>query len=329
MVNLLNQDLYKPQLDHHPSVNSQTRELNVYPQEFNTLIGVLPYQPTASHSQQPDEVIMLHYDQLPPHEIPEHCVKGYHALGVFDINCKTQLECRLDGKLYPRKLVGYGGIGIFPDGASHWATWNQDMGITLFFLKAELVNKLAQDRITNGDVAIIPRSGVEDGGVYHLGMALKAELAAPPDCQTGSVYQDTLINALVMRLVKHHSSATIPRRKRPGGLDLSSLKLLIDYIDAYLDQNIRLADLATLVGYSQVYLCSMFRESMGIPLHQYIIQQRLKRAARLLRSSQMSLAEIAVSCGFYSHSHLTRSFKQVMGVTPKEYRWFRRLENQS
>lgn len=320
MANILNQDFHKPQLYHHPSVNSQTRELKVYPQEFNTLMRVLPYQPTISNSLQPDQVIMLHYDQLPPHEIPEHNVSGYHAFGVLDINCKTELECRLDGKLYTRQRVGYGSIGIFPDGASHWATWNQEMRITLFFLKTELVNDLDQDRITNGDVGMIPRSGVEDGGVYHLGMALKAELAAPPDSQTGSVYQDTLINALVMRLVKHHSSAGIRRRKHPGGLGLSTLKLLIDYIDSYLDQNIRLADLATLAGYSQVYLCSAFRESMGIPLHQYIIQQRVKRATRLLRSSQMSIAEIAVCCGFYSHSHLTRYFKRVMGVTPKKYR---------
>ena len=318
MVNLLNQDLHKPQLDHHPSVNSQ---LKVYPQEFNTLMRVLPYQPTVSHSMEPDQVIMLHHDQLPPHEVPEHCVKGYQSLSVSDINCKTELECRLDGKLYPRQPVGYGSTGIFPDGASHWATWNQEMmGITLFFLKTELVNDLVQDRMTNGDVAMIPRSGVEDGGVYHLGMALKAELAAPPDCQMGSVYQDTLINALVMRLVKHHSRAGIQGRKHPGGLGLSTLKLLIDYIEAYLDQNIRLADLAALVGYSQPYLCSMFRESMGIPLHQYIIQERVKRAAVLLRSSQMFLAEIAVCCGFYSHSHLTRNFKRVMGVNPKEYR---------
>jgi AraC family transcriptional regulator len=320
MVNLLRQNFHKPQLDHHPSVNSQTRDLKVYPQEFNTIRRVLPYQPTICNSLQADQVIMLHYDQLPPHEIPEHCVNGYQFFGVFDINCKTELECRLDGKLYPRKLAGSGGIGIFPDGSSHWATWNQDMGITLFFLKTELVNDLARYRITNGDVAMIPRSGVQDGGVYHLGMALKAELAAPPDSQMGSVYQDTLINALVMRLVKHHSSAGIRRRDHPGGLGLSTLKLLIDYIDADLDQNIRLADLAALAGYSQVYLSSMFKESMGIPLHQYIIQQRVKRAARLLRSSQMFLAEIAVCCGFYSHSHLTRNFKRVMGVTPKEYR---------
>lgn len=316
MVNILNQDFHKPELD-HPSVNSQ---LKVYPQEFNTLMRVLPYQPTVSHSLEQDQVMMFHYDQLPPHEVPEHCLSGYHAFGVIDINCKTELECRLDGKLYPRQPVGYGSIGIFPGGSSHWATWNQDMRITLFFLKTELVNDLALDRITNGDVGMIPRSVVEDGGVYHLGMALKAELAAPPDFQMGSVYQDTLINALVMRLVKHHSSASIQRRKRRGGLGLSSLKLLIDYIDSYLDQNIRLADLSALVGYSQVYLCSMFRDSMGMALHQYIIHQRVKRATRLLRSSQMSIAEIAVCCGFYSHSHLTRYFKRVMGVTPKKYR---------
>ncbi len=317
MVNLLNQDLHKPQLDHHPSVNTQ---LKVYPQEFNTLMRVLPYQPTVSHSLEQDQVIMFHYDQLPPHEIPEHFLQGYQSFAVFDINSKTELECRLDGKLYPRQLQGYGRISIFPDGASHWATWNQEMGITVFFLKTELVNDLAQDRMTNGDVGMIPRSGVQDGGVYHLGMALKAELAAPPDCQAGSVYQDTLINALVMRLVKHHSTAGIQGRDHPGGLSVSTLKLLIDYIDAYLDQNIRLADLAALAGYSQSYLCSMFKESMGIPLHQYIIQQRVKRAARLLRSSQMFLVDIAVCCGFYSHSHLTRNFKRVMGVTPKEYR---------
>lgn len=59
---------------------------------------------------------------------------------------------------------------------------------------------------------------------------------------------------------------------------------------------------------------------MGISPHQYLLQQRIERAKQLLKQTDQSVVDIALACGFNSHSHLSKQFRQVTGVTPKAYR---------
>ncbi|MEO0488829.1 MAG: helix-turn-helix transcriptional regulator, partial [Cyanobacteria bacterium J06659_2] len=64
----------------------------------------------------------------------------------------------------------------------------------------------------------------------------------------------------------------------------------------------------------------MFKQSMGISPHQYVIQQRLERAKHLLKHSDEAIIDIALECGFNSHSHLSKQFRKVIGVAPKTFR---------
>ncbi len=61
---------------------------------------------------------------------------------------------------------------------------------------------------------------------------------------------------------------------------------------------------------------------MGISPHQYLMTQRVERAKLLLKNPELSVTEITFSCGFNSHSHLGKYFRQLTGVTPKDYRKF-------
>ena len=64
----------------------------------------------------------------------------------------------------------------------------------------------------------------------------------------------------------------------------------------------------------------MFRESFGVPPHQYLLARRLTRARDLLRNSPLPLGDVALACGFASASHFANRFKQSLGCTPGEYR---------
>ncbi len=95
---------------------------------------------------------------------------------------------------------------------------------------------------------------------------------------------------------------------------------VIDYINDYLAEEIKLSDLAELLGMSQFHFSHLFKQSMGVPPHQYVIQQRVERAKQFLKQTELSIAEIAFLCGFNSHSHLSKWFRQLTGMTPKAYR---------
>jgi AraC family transcriptional regulator len=87
-----------------------------------------------------------------------------------------------------------------------------------------------------------------------------------------------------------------------------------------LDTDLSLQVLAKESGYSRVHFIRMFRAATGYAPHNYLLKLRVDRVRELLVSSTLSLTEIALECGFSSHSHLSRVFRQVLGATPSEYR---------
>ncbi|NET31843.1 MAG: helix-turn-helix domain-containing protein [Cyanothece sp. SIO1E1] len=103
-------------------------------------------------------------------------------------------------------------------------------------------------------------------------------------------------------------------------LPRAMLRKAIEYINMNLNQDLTLPVIAEQVGMSQYYFCRLFKESMSITPHQYVIQQRVERAKQLLKQRELSIADIAFQCGFSHQSHLTRHFRQNTGMTPKIYR---------
>ncbi|MEP0914499.1 helix-turn-helix transcriptional regulator [Leptolyngbya sp. GB1-A1] len=59
---------------------------------------------------------------------------------------------------------------------------------------------------------------------------------------------------------------------------------------------------------------------MGIPPHQYVIQQRVEKAKLMLKKMDIAIADIALQVGFSSQSHLTQHFKRSTRMTPKQIR---------
>jgi AraC family transcriptional regulator len=104
-----------------------------------------------------------------------------------------------------------------------------------------------------------------------------------------------------------------------GGLPPYVLRRVEEYIDANLSGSIHLGDLARLADMSGFHFHRMFRLARGSTPHDWITQHRVRRAKTLLRT-EMSIAEVAVECGFSSQSHLTRVFREQAGCTPGQFR---------
>lgn len=93
------------------------------------------------------------------------------------------------------------------------------------------------------------------------------------------------------------------------------------FVDAHLGENIALEDVANEVGASLFHLCRTFREQTGLTLHAYRMRQRLGRAMdRIVDGDTNSLTDLALETGFSSHSHLSRAFRQQLGISPSSLR---------
>jgi AraC family transcriptional regulator len=123
------------------------------------------------------------------------------------------------------------------------------------------------------------------------------------------------ISHLVRSALRHR-----PSRVSRSGLPEAQLRRVVDFIEANLQHNVSLSDLANLVGIVPDVLARKMKASVGVSPYRYLLERRIRRAEDLLRSSDMSIAEIALEVGFSSQSHFTAQFRKLSNLTPGAYR---------
>jgi AraC family transcriptional regulator len=95
---------------------------------------------------------------------------------------------------------------------------------------------------------------------------------------------------------------------------------VLDYVDAHLNDDLSLAELAKVSGLSAHHFGAAFKASTGATPHRYVIEQRVERARDLLRDRGQGIADVAYAVGFSSQSHFTANFRRIVGVTPSRFR---------
>lgn len=98
------------------------------------------------------------------------------------------------------------------------------------------------------------------------------------------------------------------------------LRDIFIFIENHVDQACTLHELARELRYNESYLSRMFLKSVGISYSEYVRNIKMEHACYLLRNTDENVFNIATKCGYTSHSSFNRSFKQLMGITPQEYR---------
>ncbi len=86
------------------------------------------------------------------------------------------------------------------------------------------------------------------------------------------------------------------------------------------DSQLTLKDLAYQLGFSPSYLSVLIKKKLGLPFQEYLIQERMKKAQLLLLTTDLKIYEIADQVGFEDMNYFSQRFKQVVGVTPRQYK---------
>jgi len=211
-----------------------------------------------------------------------------------------------------------GTLCFVPAGVPSGARARSDFELVACALDLTLVNGIdvELDHRPAGELKL--RTNFKDPAAQQLLKLLLADFAS--ECPAGRLYTDHLIHALAYRvlvLAKDFppSGATRPASSLPNRI----LKRVVDKMQVSDDQ-ISLESLAQESGYSRVHFIRMFKAATGRSPHNYLLNIRVERVRELLLNPALSLTDIALECGFSSHSHMTRVFRQFLGLTPSEYR---------
>jgi AraC family transcriptional regulator len=217
-------------------------------------------------------------------------------------------------------LYGKGDFSIAPAEAPFFARWDSDDHLLQIRIAAPFIQQVAGEALSmNPDqLEVIPEFRTRDPQLEAIALLLLAELKQ--DNLGGRLYIESLANLLAVQLLRQYSASKPHLPVYEGGLPQRQLRQVLDYIHDHLEQDIKLADLAELLGMSQFHFSYLFKQAIGTSPYQYLLQQRVERAKQLLKQTERSIMEIALECGFNSHSHLSKQFRQLTSITPKAYR---------
>ncbi len=127
---------------------------------------------------------------------------------------------------------------------------------------------------------------------------------------------DDIKDWFISKLIEACRNVSSKREERSNDI----IKTAKKYIDDHFDKEISLDDVSRIVNISPYYFSKIFKEESGLNFIEYLTNIRIDKAKKLLESSNMSIKEICISCGYTDPNYFSRSFKKNVGVTPTEYK---------
>jgi len=169
-----------------------------------------------------------------------------------------------------------------------------------------------------GSVELRPHWKMRNPQLSSLLTAVNAErLAGFPN---GRLFLDSVEQAIAVVLVKGYAARYQRERTFRGGLGAARLRRVTELVQAKLEDDLSLFDLARSVGLSSAHFSETFRASTGETPHQFVLRLRMERAKNMLRAPEPRVLDVAVACGFKTQQHFARVFRQRCGASPMEYR---------
>jgi len=167
-------------------------------------------------------------------------------------------------------------------------------------------------------IRLKPQFAVADRQVARLMMNMSEEVAA--GCPAGRLYGEALSVALADYLMITYGCGDRAPASPGGRLSRGMTARVVEFMQAHLDRNISLVELAGLVDLSPHHFSFVFKNTFGTTPHRYLLQQRVEKAKTLLASGKQSIGDAALEVGFANQSHFTRMFRRLSGETPHAWR---------
>ena len=259
--------------------------------------------------------IVVESHRLEPRELPPHSVVG-HGIGV-NIGATSTTFGLKTGRGWDDRVIHPGASHLLSYGQVNTPRWLSTFEECSMILDPRFVADVVKDGLPANRIEFASQRSVADPILTQYARTFLAELSA--EAPNGQLYVETVTIGLVLHLLAHYGvtkpKATAPRAK----LNSFQLRATLEFIDAHLADDVPLLALADQAHVSPFHFARLFRQTVGLPPHQFVVRLRIHRAIGFLRRGDMPLAQVAVACGFHDQPHFTRAFRAVTGRTPAQF----------
>jgi len=209
----------------------------------------------------------------------------------------------------------HGQFCVVPAGAStRWTLTRPARSLLLRLTPSLLLDTADAMGLASQHALLASSIHIRDPQVERIGWMMQAE---DHDAYPGGrLFADSLASALATRLLALQSrkASSPPARALPAW----RLRHVLEYIEAHLDQDLTLAELAGVAGFSLSHFKPLFRQAVGMPAHRFVLERRVERARARLLEGTGSLTDIALETGFAHSSHMARCMRRVLGLSPSQ-----------
>jgi len=233
-------------------------------------------------------------------------------------NHPSRFEIRHRGNRSASYIKQPGSLSLVPAGECPLMRAETEFDLVVCAFDSTLVSALDSELERRPDGELRLQANVEDPAAQQLMTLLNAD--ASEGYTNERLYTENLAQALAVRMLFLGKGIKPPSNNgRTHGLPGHVLRRVVERMRSF-DSDLSLKALANESGYSRVHFVRMFKAATGSSPHNYLLNLKLERVRELLKNPSMSLIDIALDCGFSSHSHMSRLFHKFVGVTPSAYR---------
>jgi AraC family transcriptional regulator len=213
-------------------------------------------------------------------------------------------------------------VSVLPSETPVRWSWDTRLSFAMMALEPEYLDKVARETFDVDPAGVRLRTVEGQRDPLITGIAGNLMREAMNGDAGSRLFAESLAGVLAVHLLRNYSERPQPIETGRISTQPRAVTQAVDFIHDNYARDLSLSDIAAAAHLSPFHLSRIFKKATGATPHQYLLQVRVNSARSLLTAGagDRSLAEVAAAVGFADQSHLTRHFKRMLGVTPKQLR---------
>lgn len=153
-----------------------------------------------------------------------------------------------------------------------------------------------------------------NGSLHTIITEIHKQLQNTLDISEGNMMQNLYLAQFIIEIARQYTQ----KNDQEGGVKY--VRMTLNYLNKYFDQEIKISNIAEHIGISSAYLQRLFKEQTGHTLIDKINELRINKAKILLETSRLPITDIAISVGFNNRQHFSYTFQRIVKCSPALYR---------